>query len=123
MRCTRTSNAASRGCGGAHDYNGLVKKTNISTLKRDLSRYIEYVRKGGTVRIFDRDNPVADIVPLERREKYKDEEIEALMQRLERQGTVEIRGAGRFDMAKLGKPVKTKASVVAAIIDERREGR
>ena len=100
-----------------------MKKTNISTLKRDLSRYIDYVRKGGTVRVFDRDTPVADIVPLERREKFEDEDIEALMQRLERQGSVIRRGTGKFDLSKLGKPIKARRSVLEALLEERREGR
>ena len=100
-----------------------MKKTNISTLKRDLSRYIEYVRKGGVVRVFDRDTPVAEIVPLSRGAKFAEEAIEAMIVRLERQGSVIRRGTGRFDLSKLEKPVKTRRSVVDAIIEERREGR
>ncbi len=100
-----------------------MKKTNISTLKRDLSRYIDYVRKGGVVRVFDRDTPVADLVPLVRRRKSTDETMEAIIDRLEREGSVIRRGAGRFDLSKLAKPVKTRRSVVEAILEERREGR
>lgn len=100
-----------------------MKKTNISTLKRDLSRYIDYVRKGGMVRVFDRDTPVADIVPLARRSKSDDDAIHAVLDRLEREGKVIRRGSGRFSFSKLGPPVKTKRSVVEAIIEERREGR
>lgn len=40
-----------------------MKKANISHVKNHLSRYLDYVRRGGTVRILDRDVPVADLVP------------------------------------------------------------
>lgn len=101
-----------------------MKKTNISTLKRDLSRYLDYVRKGGVVRIFDRQTPVADIVPMARRGKTSDETVEAMIDRLERQGSVIRRGTGRFDPSLLRRPpVKSRKSVVEAILEERREGR
>lgn len=101
-----------------------MKKTNISTLKRDLSRYIDYVRKGGVVRVFDRDTPVADIVPMARRAKGSDDALEAMIERLERQGVVVRRGTGRFDPAVVSRPpVKTRRSVVDALLEERREGR
>jgi antitoxin (DNA-binding transcriptional repressor) of toxin-antitoxin stability system len=110
--------------GTSEDYNGHMKKTNISTLKRDLSRYIDYVRKGGTVRVFDRQTPVADLVPMVGRGKASDETTEAMIDRLERQGSVIRRGTGRFDPAVLRRPpVKTRRSVVAAVLEERREGR
>ena len=113
-----------KGEGEQQDYNGLMKKTNISTLKRDLSRYLDYVRKGGTVRVFDRQTPVADIVPMVRRGKAFDETMEALIDRLQRQGSVIRRGTGRFDPAVLRRPpVKTRRSVVEAVLEERREGR
>jgi antitoxin (DNA-binding transcriptional repressor) of toxin-antitoxin stability system len=101
-----------------------VKKTNISTLKRDLSRYIDYVRKGGVVRVFDRQTPVADIVPMARSGKASDETIEAMVERLERQGSVMRHGTGRIDPSILRKPpLKSRRSVVEAILEERREGR
>jgi antitoxin (DNA-binding transcriptional repressor) of toxin-antitoxin stability system len=101
-----------------------MKKTNISSLKRDLSGYIDYVRKGGMVRVFDRQTPVADIVPLARRERASDETVEAIIERLERQGSVIRRGTGRIDPAVVRKrPLKVGRSVVEAILDERREGR
>jgi antitoxin (DNA-binding transcriptional repressor) of toxin-antitoxin stability system len=101
-----------------------MKKTNISTLKRDLSRYIDYVRKGGMVRVFDRDTPVADIVPLARRSKSDDDAIHAIINRLEREGSVIRRGSGRFPPAVLRRPlIKTGRSVLEALLEERREGR
>ncbi len=91
-------------------------------MKRDLSRYIDYVRKGGIVRVFDRDTPVADLVPLARGEK-SDDAIHAIIDRLVREGKAVRRGTGKFDTSKLGPPVKTRRSVAEAIIEERREGR
>lgn len=37
----------------------------MSDAKDDLSRYVDYVRRGGTVRILVRGVPVADLVPIE----------------------------------------------------------
>ena len=101
-----------------------MKKTNISTLKRDLSSYIAYVRKGGVVRVFDRETPVADIVPLASRSELSNEALQAMIDALERRGLVIRQGSGRFDPAVLRRsPVKTKRSVVEAVLEERREGR
>ena len=40
-----------------------MKSAKIAELKNNLSRLLAYVRRGGTVRVFDRDKPVADISP------------------------------------------------------------
>lgn len=101
-----------------------MKRTNISTLKRDLSRYIQHVRQGGVVRVFDRDTPVADIVPLGSHSQAAEGGTEAMIERLERQGTVIRRGSGRIDPSMLRKrPLRVRRSVVEAILDERRGGR
>ena len=101
-----------------------MKKTNISTLKRDLSRYIDYVRKGGIVRVFDRETPVADIVPLARRSKSDEDPMDAIIDRLEREGKVIRRGDGKFPPEVLKRRlIKTRRSVLEALLEERREGR
>ncbi len=100
-----------------------MKKANISTLKNQLSDYIRYVRNGGIVRVFDRDEPVAEIVPLGRREESQDSAWEARLDRLEKEGSIR-RGAGRLAPDFLTRKLpRAKRSVVDALIDERREGR
>lgn len=36
---------------------------NVTKLKAKLSHYLRLVRKGGTVVVYDRDKPVAEIIP------------------------------------------------------------
>ena len=45
-----------------------MKQTGIADLKNNLSRYLAYVREGGEVMVFDRDTPVARLVPFVSRE-------------------------------------------------------
>jgi len=99
-----------------------VKQAKISELKNNLSRYIAYVRKGGVVRVMDRDRPVADIVPLGRDERAGSG-IDAILLDLERKGVVH-RGRGSLPKGFLDRPLpKPAASVVEALLDERRSGR
>ena len=99
-----------------------MKQAKISDLKNNLSRYIAYVRKGGVVRVMDRERPVADLVPLTRSEQG-DGEIEAILADLERKGLVS-RGSGPLPKGFLDRPLpKPKASVVEALLDERQSSR
>ena len=41
-----------------------MKMANVSTIKNNLSQFLNYVKKGGTVRIVDRQTPIGDIVPI-----------------------------------------------------------
>jgi antitoxin (DNA-binding transcriptional repressor) of toxin-antitoxin stability system len=47
-----------------YGYNSHVKKASIATAKNTLSRLIKDVRRGETVLILDRDNPVARLEPV-----------------------------------------------------------
>src|SRR5437870_11671537 len=69
-----------------------MKKARIAELKDHLSRYLDYVKGGGSVLVFDRDQPVAQIVPI-RGGRHKTGERGERLQRLERRGIVR-RGAG-----------------------------
>src|SRR2546427_826568 len=42
-----------------------MKKARIAELKDHLSRYLDHVKGGGSVLVFDRDQPVAQIVPIQ----------------------------------------------------------
>lgn len=95
-----------------------MKNAMISELRDGLSDYLARVRKGETVVVYDRDVPIARIVPVQPAGKGSEWLIEA-----ERRGIVRpprIRGG-----AKIPRPVKTKkpARVLEALLEERRSGR
>jgi prevent-host-death family protein len=46
-------------------HNGFMKKVRVAVLKAKLSHYLRLVRKGETVTVYDRDKPVAEIVPIQ----------------------------------------------------------
>jgi antitoxin (DNA-binding transcriptional repressor) of toxin-antitoxin stability system len=97
-----------------------MKRVNVASMKSRLSLYLEYVRRGGTIRIFDRDQPVADLVPLESRREASGEALAALMNKHVRNGVIhQGRGAVRLSHRR----ARSKKSVVEALLDERREGR
>ena len=91
-------------------------------MKNNLSQYLAYVRRGGAVRVFDRDVPIADLVPLSPRPE-RASAADAIVDDLERKGVV-TRGTGKlpYDFIKRQLP-KPHASVLAALLEERSEGR
>ncbi len=104
-----------------------MKKAKIAELKNNLSRYLAYVRTGGSVLVLDRDTPIAEIVPLKRstangkrQTRQRDEERIA---ELERRGLIR-RGKARDPSWWRGiKPVRIKgASVLQALLEERESG-
>lgn len=98
-----------------------MKKANVSELKNNLSSYLSYVRRGGTVRVFDRTRPVADLVPLD--PESRDSPMNDLLDHLEKNGFVHRR-ARKPDKALLRAQLpEADVSVVDALVDERRAGR
>jgi antitoxin (DNA-binding transcriptional repressor) of toxin-antitoxin stability system len=95
-----------------------MKIANISTLKNRLSQYLEYVRRGETVRILDRNIVVAEIIPVERDHEVAD---------------IEARGIGRKGTGKIPKSffsslprmpsLGKEAGVLEELLKERKEGR
>ncbi len=98
-----------------------MKKARIAQLKNQLSRYLEHVKSGGSVLVLDRDQPVAQILPLPgiRQGTGKDD---GRLTRLERQGLIR-RGSGSLP-GWLGrrKPRKVRGSVLRDLLKERRSG-
>lgn len=98
-----------------------MKSAKISELKNNLSKFLAYVRRGGTVRVFDRDRPVADLVPCRAGENGP--AAEAVLAELERAGVVR-RGTGVLPADFLSKTLPVaRRSVLAALLDERAESR
>jgi prevent-host-death family protein len=109
-----------------------VTRTGIADLKNNLSRYLNVVRGGGEVVVFDRDTPVARIVPFARAHRLaagaapeqSDPEDERLAV-LERQGLIR-RGdrAAVRDWLRTHRPVRLPrggGSVVETLLEMRRE--
>ena len=95
-----------------------MEKATISEIKNRLSAYLRKVRAGETVLILDRSQPVAR---LERVQGQS--EPDSRIARLERDGLLR-RSTQAVPMEMLRSSVpKAKRSVVAALIEEREEGR
>jgi len=103
-----------------------MKKAKIGELRNGLSRYLDHVRAGGSVVVYDRETPIAEIVPLKRHKARSKEDLdEERLKRLERKGAIR-RGTG--DMAewfKTHKPIEIPggAGVLQALLEERESGR
>jgi prevent-host-death family protein len=50
-----------------YDHKRIMKHARVSELKAHLSAYLEYVRKGETVVVSDRQTPIARLVPVDQR--------------------------------------------------------
>jgi prevent-host-death family protein len=46
-----------------HDYHVTMKKIRVAEFKAKLSEYLRAVRKGHELTIYDRDQPIARVVP------------------------------------------------------------
>ncbi len=100
-----------------------MKSAKIGELRDRLSSFLAYVRRGGIVRVFDRDRPIADIVPVRRAGVTGSGALDAIFDDLERAGVLR-RGSGSLPPDFLTSPLPTaKRSVLAALLEERREGR
>jgi prevent-host-death family protein len=96
-----------------------MKMVSLSAAKANLSRHVDRVRHGESVRIQVRGVPVAELVPVHDSAQGNAGEL----QDLERAGIVR-RGRGAFPDALLkpGPAVRGKGAM-AALLDERRAGR
>lgn len=101
-----------------------MKQAKIGDLKNNLSRHLEYVRRGGTVRVLDRTTPIAELVPFgSGRAAGGSPDVDALLDGQERRGAVR-RGVGKVGTTFLSRRLpRPQASVVEALLKDRREGR
>jgi len=95
-----------------------VEKVTIAILKNHLSAYLKKVRAGQTILVCDRDEPIARLERVARGADGDDR-----LARLERAGLVRraMRPLALKDLR--GPGPKAKASVLEALLEERREGR
>lgn len=95
-----------------------MRQVGIAEAKNNLSALLDRVRRGERVLITDRGNPVASIIPAE-----PDAGAAAGIARLEREGLIR-RGSGRAELILTPPPkLKRGASALAALLEDRREGR
>jgi antitoxin (DNA-binding transcriptional repressor) of toxin-antitoxin stability system len=96
-----------------------MKEAKISEIKNNLSRFLTLVRRGETVRILDRDRPIAQIVPI----LDAGDPGDAALADMERKGLVR-RGSGVVDPSILdGDSLGRPSGVLSALLDEREHGR
>lgn len=98
-----------------------MKVVKIADAKNNLSRHLEYVKRGGRIRILDRNVPVAELVPIDPASFGDDDAIADAIRR----------GVARPPMDRTPLPVsffragrgRRARSTVAALLEERREDR
>lgn len=101
-------------------------RATISEVKNGLSGYLRRVKSGESVLVMERRTPVARIVPIGRgagdANEADDADRDARLARLEHAGIVVRRGAGS-PLDVLGRPLRSGAGVLEALIEERSEER
>jgi antitoxin (DNA-binding transcriptional repressor) of toxin-antitoxin stability system len=98
-----------------------MEKTTISRLKARLSAYLKKVRAGQIILILDRDEPIARLERVGGTSAGAG--AEDRLARLERGGLLR-RGARMASVKDLRRAAaRSKASVLEALLDERRHGR
>jgi len=100
-------------------YDGHMKRARIAELKNNLSRYLDHVRAGGSVIVVDREQPVAQIVPLR---SPRGRPVDDPLTRLERRGLVR-RGTGGLPagIGRRRRP-RLRGSVLKDLLQERARG-
>jgi len=100
-----------------------MKKASVADMKNNLSKYLRYVRRGGRVTIYNRDTPVAELVPARAaQDDEPSDRLAANVARLAREGIVR-RGSGKVAVELLDAPEGEPSGVLEALLEERRTGR
>ncbi len=95
-----------------------MEKATISQLKNHLSSYLRKVRAGASILVLDRDEPVARLEAVARGGPASER-----MARLERAGLARRPTRPRRSPAALPALVRSRKSVLGALLDEREDGR
>lgn len=94
-----------------------MKKVSISELKNQLSAYLQSVRGGETVVVYDRSRPVARI------DRVADEDDDDRIVQLQRAGVL-APAVEPMPLELLRSPApRARSSVLDALLEEREEGR
>jgi len=98
-----------------------MKSVNVAELKNRLSHYLRLVRRGEAILVRDRAQVIARIEPAGTADE-EDGGDEQWLAALEARGIVR-RGRGAISDALLERRPRAKASIVAAVLRERDDGR
>ena len=100
-----------------------MRTVNLAKAKDELSRHVEYARRGGRVRILVRGKPAADLVPVE--SASSDEDVDGEMAQLERDGVVRRGIAGKWpeELDRPGPALRRGVSAADVLVRERSSGR
>jgi prevent-host-death family protein len=93
-----------------------MKRAKIAELKNNLSRYLEHVRAGGSVVVVDREQPVAQIVPLR---SSRGRRVDDRLARLERRGLIRRGSGGLPTWLGRRRPPRLRGSVLKDLLQER----
>ena len=96
-----------------------MRQAKIANLKNNLSRYLDHVRRGGSVTVLDRDRPVARLVPLPHEGARG---VSDRLARLERQGLIRRGTGGRVTGLRTRKPARLPGGVLRGLLEERERG-
>lgn len=98
-----------------------MKKAAIAELKDNLARYLERVKDGETVLVVDRNQPIAQIIPL-RKTARRAASRNGRLARLERKGLIRRGSSDPDQWLVKHRPVNVSGSVLQDLLDERRSG-
>jgi antitoxin (DNA-binding transcriptional repressor) of toxin-antitoxin stability system len=97
-----------------------MKRAKIAELKNNLSRYLEHVKGGGSILVLDRDQPVAQVIPV--RGPAGPREQDGRLARLERRGLIRRGTGGLPDWLGRRRPRRVRGSVLRDLLRERESG-
>jgi prevent-host-death family protein len=102
----------------------VMKTANVSTLRRELSRFLDEVRSGETIEILDRRVPIARLVPVEPATTSSAGGVPPWLERLRRDGVVRVGSLKPVrDILERGPPGPERSGALDALLEERRSGR
>jgi len=96
-----------------------VERAKIGQLKNQLSRYLDRVREGTDVIVYDRDQPVARLTPIGRRADASNDGDEARLASLERRGLIRRATMTRPAKSRLAPPARVEGGVLRALRADR----
>ncbi len=94
-----------------------MKRAKIAELNH-LSRYLDHVRSGESVLVLDRDQPIAQIVPLDKPTRGSRGHDDQLV-RLQRRGLIRRGSGGLPEWLGKRKPPRLRGSVLEDLLAER----
>ena len=99
-----------------------MKKAGITELKKNLSRYLDRVKRGESILLFHRNQPLAQIIPVKKAARRLAVDDDDRIARLEREGLIRRGSGGSEQWLLKHRPVKVPGSVLKNLMDERRSG-